>query len=119
MKSRFFGLVAVCLIAILSLTLFVQSPALAREGDEMRNSSRFSSWVTRPTTRPGTGSPSVENVTDALQGDVTGLFKFDRTGDGADIKPSKTDSQRDRERRDTVKEVTGKRHIAGGGPQEN
>lgn len=34
MKSKFFGLVAVCLIAILSLTLFAQSPALAKEADE-------------------------------------------------------------------------------------
>ncbi|WP_088889955.1 hypothetical protein [Leptolyngbya ohadii] len=117
MKSKLFRLVTICLVAVLTLTLFVQSPAFAKEADEGRGSG-FKSWVTKPTTRPGTGSPSLENVVDALQGDFTGLFESDRTGDGADIKPSKTDSERDRERRDTVKEVTGERHTPGGGPQD-
>jgi len=53
-----------------------------------------------------------------LRGDPWGLFEVDSTGDGADIKPGKGASELDRERRDTVKEVTGERHMPGGGPQE-
>jgi hypothetical protein len=120
MKFKFFRFAAICLVAILSLTLFVQSPAFAKEADEggSGSGSGFKEWITKPTTRPGTGSPSAENLIDALQGDFTGLFEFDSTGDGADIKPGKGASELDRERRDTVKEVTGERHMPGGGPQE-
>jgi hypothetical protein len=34
MKFKFFRFAAICLVAILSLTLFVQSPAFAKEADE-------------------------------------------------------------------------------------
>jgi len=121
MKFKVFRFVAIlCLVTILSLTFFVQSPAFAKEADEGRSiGSSFKEWITNPTERPGTGSPSVENVTDALTRDFRGLFEFDSPGASADIKPTKGIAERDRERRDTVKEVTGERHTPGGGPQDN
>lgn len=60
MKSKFFRLVAACLIAILTLTLFIQLPTFAIGGDEDRHiDSRVKDFTPG---RPGWGEVFVETI---------------------------------------------------------
>ena len=114
MKSKFFRFVSVCLVAILSLTLFVQSPAFAkREPDEgrivaKRTVEELGGSGGAPAGRPSWWSRFRQGkpVRDPVQAPSI--------REGAE----RRNPRNDRERREDVKEVTGERHMPGGGPQD-
>lgn len=57
MKSKFIDLVAICIVAVLSLTLLFQSPVSAFEGDEGSSglSREFASGKVKPSLIPSDG----------------------------------------------------------------
>ena len=105
---------AVCLVVVLTLALFVQSPAFAKEADEGRSISTRERVVvpSRGSVVGKTAEPGVANPegSQPRPGEDAREFRL--------RKEKETASQRDRDRREIVREVTGERHIPGGGPQE-
>jgi hypothetical protein len=84
---------------------------LAKEADEGKSSSNLPSrlGVFIETLKPSVANPVGSQP---APGEDARAFR-ERTG------RTKTEAQLDRERRDTVREVTGERHMPGGGPQDH
>lgn len=116
MKSKFFRFVAVCLLLLFGLTTF-QSSALARPRGDDGESRAVASHAREEIGGGGGvwgGPPSwLQRFRQGKPLRDRGLAPGIREG------AERRNPSNDRERREIVKEVTGERHMPGGGPQDN